>query len=267
MSKKLLIILFITIILLSNQLDSLSLKQEQIKPIMLSSQIPASIAGTFNHFLSDVFYLNSIQIFPTAIKPRELKFKVLINRLEIAQKLDPKFLAVQLLGGAVFPVRQDEVKIANQFLIKSFKENKKDWQIPYWIGFNYAYSLNDPENALKYFKIAAQYPDAPNYLVSNQPMLYYRADDLDDGLKFLQQLNENYKKKGVVKKWIESKIEWTKDLIYLRAKADDYYKKFAKYPQSLNDLVTEKFIRFIPEDKFGNGYYWDKKNLTVKSRL
>jgi len=229
---------------------------------------PVSIklfCGTFNNFIADIFFLRSIQLIGNKYY-FDKHFNFILKNLRASQILDRHFLSVSFLGGIVLPKNIKESIASIQFLKSATQYNKKDWHIPYWIGFNYAYMMNDYTKAIHYFKIASQLKNAPRFLTSNQAMLYYKAERIKEGLVFLENIKQSSKIKGKVNQWVILKIRWLKNILFLENKVEYLKQRFKRYPKDINELIDKKIITQIPKDPFGGGYWFDDKSKRIKSK-
>ncbi len=268
MPKNSLLIVFclIFVIIYSFTLDSYNVKKKEID-FLPRSDFAAAVSGTFNNFISDIFFVRSIFLIGDMKNYFRNKRGFILKNLSLSSNLDPDFLAPIFFGGVVLSQTEDDVQKCVDFLEEAYKRNKTAWQIPYWIGFNYYYMMNNYLEAVKYFNIASKKPKAPKFLTSNQPSLYYKAGKAGLGLEFLEGLKESMEKKGEVEEWIGKKIVWLKNIVYLEEKTREFKNIYSDYPNDIQELVNKGLITKIPEDPFGNGYYWDNESKLIKSRF
>lgn len=268
MLKRYLLIFFslIAIVLYSFSLENFDMEKREID-FVPQEKFVKGFCGTFDNFVSDLFFLRSVQyIGDTKGYFRKNRLFILEN-LEVSFGLDPLFLGPVFFGGVVLSQSKDDVDRSIQFLQDAAEKNKSDWQIPYWIGFNYYYMLDNQLEAVKYFKIASSFPNAPRFLTSNQAMLYYKAKEPKLGLEFLEGLRESMKNKDKAGDWIDTKINWLKNIIYLEDKVNEFKTKYGRLPSGLEELAGRRLIDKVPQDPFGKGYYLDKESGRVKSKF
>ena len=66
---------------------------------------------------------------------------------------------------------------------------------------------------------------------------------------------------------IKIKLDWLKNMVLLEDKVLEFKKIYGGYPQDLQDLIKANLIASIPEDSFGQGFYWDVAVNRIKSRF
>ena len=253
----------LSIYLLSHLLEKESRRVESVVFIP-SKEFTALTAGTYSKFLADVFLIRGVLMigdYDFFSKKRHL----ILKNLEVANKLDPRFLFPIFLGGIVLVHTPEDAYRSISFLKEAQKANPQAWQIPYWIGVNYAYILKDYLSAIKYFRIASDLPGAPPFLKSNQVFFYYKAGKIKLGIEYLEALKRSIEGKGKREEWINRKLEWLKKIWLLEQKVDEFHSLFKRYPENLNELVEVGLLDRVPGDPFGKGFYFDKEEKRVKS--
>lgn len=223
------------------------------------------ISGSFKGFFADLFYIRGVLALTERMDNTSLWVDWVQENFRTAVCLDPNLVQAYFFAGVVVAKDAQSTHRGIEFLKQGLILNPKSWQIPYWLGFNY-YQLGDYLKAVSYYRIASQLPNAPAFLKSNSPMLYYRAGRPDIGILYLQGLLQSVKDKKQLE-WIKMKLIWLENLVFLEEKVDEFRKTFGFAPQTLEDLVNYKLIPGIPEDAFGGGYYLDKQTKTVKSKF
>ncbi len=179
-------------------------------------------------------------------------------------KVDPYIKETIFFLGNVLPIKKEEIKIAHKYL-RLAASCGLDWHIFLYIGYNLLFNLKEYEKATRFFYVASKLPGAKPYVQSMLIMAYYRKNDIKSALLYLTSLykeTDNPARKRLLLK----KIEWLQNIIELNEKIKLFYKKEGRYPESLRELVDKGYISEVPKDPFGRGYYFDKKNKTVKSR-
>jgi len=223
-------------------------------------------SGTFRPFLADLICIKGVLELTDAIPDRQVYLRQVFRT---AIELDPKLLGAYFLGGMVLPSSRTEIADAIGFLEAVAPLNNRSWGIPYWIGFNY-YQLGQYEKAAQYYQRAAALPGAPRYLVTNQAMLYYKADKPQGALLYLEGMLGTIKDDRALE-LIQLKVDWLKNIVSLDALVDEFRRRFGSWPETIETLAEKGLIDRIPEDTFGNGFYLDKNvndgSVRVRSRF
>jgi len=223
------------------------------------------ISGSFQSFCADIFYIRGVLAITDSFQDRMAWIDWVQKNFEVATNLDPKLTQGYFFAGVVIAHGEEGIKKGIQFLEKGLKQNTKEWQIPYWIGFNY-YQLQDYLKAIEYYEKASQSPGAPKFLKSIQPMYYYRAGRPDLGLIYLQGLLHSVKDPRELE-WVETKLKWIENIVYLEDKLKQFKALYGHCPERIENLKEAGLLEEIPEDPFGGSYYLDKDTCRIKSKF
>lgn len=227
-----------------------------------------AVCGSFRSLCADFFYIRGVLAITQTgeFKDRADWANWVQKNFEAALTLDPKLTQGYFFAGIVI-VRDkpEEISKGISFLENGLKLNSSDWQIPYWIGLNY-YQAGDFLKAAEYYQKASEFPDAPQFLKSNQSAFYYKANRPDLGLAFLEGLAHSIKDPEQLK-WIEIKLKWFKNIVELQGKVEEFKRLYGYPPLDLETLIETGLIKEIPADPFGSGYYIDKDSGRVKSKV
>ncbi len=210
--------------------------------------------------ISEFYLITGIMQFVSDARNMEL----IAKELYTGYKADPYIKETIFFLGNVLPIKKDEAKIANKYL-KIAATHKLDWHIFLYIGYNLLFNLKDYDKAARFFYIASKLPGAKPYVQSMLIMAYYRKNDIEGALLYLNSLYKEAKTTAR-KKLILKKMEWLQNIIELNKKIKMFYKKEHRYPENLKELVILGYIKEIPKDPFGKGYYFDKKTHRVRSK-
>jgi len=223
------------------------------------------VSGSFRSFCADMFYIRGVLAVAEKIEDTDTWVDWVQKNFETATSLDPELTQSYFFAGVVIGRDEESINKGIQFLEKGFRRNPDEWQLPYWLGFNY-YQLGNYLKAIEFYQRASLLPGAPDYLKSNQAMLYYKAGRPDLGRVYLEGFLRSVEDSRQLK-WIETKLRWLDNIVYLEEKVRQFRKAFGFWPQELEELVKTGILDEIPEDPFGKGYYLDKDSHRVKSRF
>ena len=222
------------------------------------------ISGTFRGAWADAFYVQGVLALTEETPNRHDRVRDIQSRLRLATILDPRLVQAYFFGGVVIGQDRETIRMGIAFLQEGLERSPQEWRLPYWIGFGY-YALGDYLEATAYYDRAARLPDAPAFLRSGQPYLYYLARRVDLGITYLEGLLHSIQDKGQLE-WITLKLRWLKGMAYLEQKAEEFTRIYGAPPKRLEQLVESGLIDAIPEDPFLGGYVWDLASGSVKSR-
>lgn len=229
---------------------------EYLKPVVLG----------YEQFVGDVIWLKVIQVLgEETVTPKAYNW--VYHALDVVTTLDPKFSYVYQLGGVSLAMLAQQPELSNKLLLKGFKENPDVWQIPFYIGFNYFFYLQDYRLAAEYMAKASELPGHPEYLPKLAARLYVQSGDPDVAIEFLYRMyNESKEEKvraGISKRIKEVMVE--RDIRLLEGIVKKYKEAHRVYPATLADLVTNGFIKNVPEEPNGGNYIINPINGNVYS--
>ena len=223
----------------------------------------SNIRGGFRNLLADVYYIKGVLAVTDEFNSRQERISWTQQVFKAAVLLDKDMLQAYFFAGSAIVNSKEELKQGNEFLILGLTNSPAYWQIPYWIGFNY-YLIGDSLKAAEFYRLASQRPGAPNFLKSNQAMLFYKAGEPRMGLMYLEGLLESVSDPEQLK-WVKLKIEWLKNMIVLQDAVESFKDRYNRLPQDLEELISRRLISSVPKDPFGGGYYLDDQSGKIKS--
>ncbi|MBI5756117.1 MAG: hypothetical protein HZA12_04250 [Nitrospirae bacterium] len=233
-------------------------KGEYLKPAVIG----------YEQLAADIIWLQAIQVIgEDTVTPKGYDW--IYHALDVVTTLDPKFAYAYQLGGVTLSVLGKVPEKSNALLLKGMRENPDVWQIPFYIGFNSFFYLNDYRSAAEYMAKASKLPGHPAYLPKLAARLYVQAGDPDVALEFLLRM---YKETGdeKVRAILEQRIKEViveRDARFLEEavrRSKDVYKA---YPEKLIELVERGIITGVPREPFGGYYYFNPEDGRVYSSV
>ncbi|OFW51680.1 MAG: hypothetical protein A3G77_12410 [Acidobacteria bacterium RIFCSPLOWO2_12_FULL_68_19] len=129
------------------------------------------LALSYDALLADIYWIRAVQHFGrTRLSTEPVKqYNLLYSLLDLTTSLDPHF-RVAYLFGAIFlsepapggPGRPD---LAVALLQRALQASSRQWEFAQAIGFVHYWWRQDYQQAAAWFQRAADYPDAPEWLV------------------------------------------------------------------------------------------------------
>src|SRR3989304_4420845 len=233
-------------------------KGEYLKPVVLG----------YEQLAADIIWLQAIQVIgEDTVTPNGYDW--IYHALDVVTTLDPKFAYAYQLGGVTLSVLGKAPEKSNLLLIKGMKENPDVWQIPFYIGFNNFFYLNDYGRAAEYMAKASELPGHPAYLPKLAARLYVQAGNPDVALDFLMQM---HKETGdaKVRETLGERIKEViveRDARFLEESIKRYKDVYNAYPERLIELVERGIISKLPNEPFGGYYYFKPEDGRVHSSV
>lgn len=188
------------------------------------------ISFGFEELVSDIYWINTMLYFGRNLyigdddfmiyrirgenMPRDysewydgvsLRFKYLTGMVDIVTGLDPYF-EVPYMFAAVYLSAFGNAEKSIEILNRGAEYLKDEWLLPYWIGFNYYFYLEDKQKAAEYFVKAAAIPGAKHTAILLAQNLFEAGNKKEAAVAFLTEFLEESDDPGFRQK-LERMIE------------------------------------------------------------
>jgi len=210
----------------------------------------------YEQLLADLLWLKAIQHIGEK-KISGAGYDWIYKALDTVTSLDPKFIMPYVAGGLALTIDAEKVDLSNRLLIKGVENIPENWQLPFYLGFNYFFFKKDYKLAARYMEIAASKPGSPAYLTSLASRLYVQAEDPSYALQFLMRMYENTTDEKM-RATLLTRINLLKAAVVVKGLQDSldlYVKETGRKPSGLSDLVAAGVIKGIPKEPNGGYYY------------
>ncbi|MCC7203286.1 MAG: hypothetical protein IT393_11585 [Nitrospirae bacterium] len=229
--------------------------------------LKAAVIG-YEQLTADIIWLQVVQVIgDDTVTPDGYEW--IYHALDVVTTLDPKFDYAYQLGGITLSALGNAPEKSNALLYKGMRENPDVWQIPFYIGFNNFFYLNEYGKAAEYMARASELPGHPEYLPKLASRLYVQAGDPDVALDFLLKM---YKESGDDKVRITldrriKEVTVERDALFLEEAIKKYKAVFKAYPERLIELVERGIIVELPAEPLGGYYYFNPEDGRVYSSV
>jgi len=233
-------------------------KGEYLKPAVIG----------YEQLVGDILWLHAIQVIgDKVVTPQGYDWAY--HALDIVTTLDPKFAYAYQLGGVTLSALGNRPDLSNMLLEKGVRENPEVWQIPFYMGFNNFFYLNNYAAAAEYMDKASKLPGHPAYLPKLAARLYVQAGNPDVALEFLNKMSHEAKDEKVQSalEQMIKEIIIERDASLLEKAISQYKETYKIYPDQLTELVKTGFIQEIPSEPFGGYYYFNQNDGKVHSNI
>jgi len=187
----------------------------------------------------------------------DVEYYNLYKTLETSVILNPYHEDTYYFAQAIFTWGLGRIKEVNSILKYVFKYRYWDYQLPFFLGFNYAYFLKDYVKAAEFFKKAAELSGVP-FFATLSARYFYEGRRIELGIMFLRHMIKNTSKPDI-KAFYERRLKALEAIYKLEKAIKIYQKKFGYIPASLNELVKMGILKKIPKDPYGGKFFIDKK--------
>ena len=220
---------------------------------------------------ADVLWLRVVQVLGDRVV-RDKDYEWLYHALDVITTLDPMYEYAYEAGGTVLAELAMRVDLSNRLLEKGVGPNPDSWRIPFRLGFNHFFHLDDHLAAAKYMAQAAKVPGEfpvgpPAYTARLASRLYVQGRNPDVALEFLdamlQQTTDEAVRDQLQRRMKRIRLE--RDLQVLEQAVQNYTQINGKHPNTLSDLVMSGVLTSMPNEPYGGTYLLDPTTSRVSS--
>jgi hypothetical protein len=187
----------------------------------------------------------------------------LARNFDLMAELHPAFIDTYFLSQSTLTYLGPEMtRENNEILKKGMAALPEYWLLPFYIGFNHFYYLQEKTVAAEYLLAASKLPGAATWLGHLASMLTAEGGDIRAGLIWLKTIHQNETDEAARKSY-EKDIVAFENALAVQDALSLYQQKYGGAPFNLDVLVPE-FLPYLPE--FDGRYYleWDPPTLKLK---
>jgi hypothetical protein len=218
------------------------------------------------HLGADIIWLRIVQVLGEDVVG-ERDYEWLNHALDVVTTLDPQYIYAYDVGGTILAELAHRVDWSNRLLQKGSSANPASWRLPFILGFNHFFHLQDYVKAGEYMSKAARIPGRPYYVDTLAARLYVEGGSPTLALSYLesmlQQTTDPQLRSAYLERYKEVMI--ARDLLLFDQAIARYHRTRGRLPRSLSDLVHEGYLNTIPEEPFGGEYRFNTENGEVRS--
>ncbi len=231
-----------------------------------------AVVGSFRWFEGEYYTFRSIVYYGSKVKAvmkrryNEIEYYNLYQTLKAAIILNPYNEDAYYFAQAALAWDARQVKAAIKLLEYVYKYRPWDFQIPFFLGFDYGYFLHDYKKAGEYYRDAANLTHA-SLFVNLAAKYLYEGGDTESAIIYLKYMISQTRNKNI-KKIYQKRLNALLKVEFLQKAVEKYKTKFGKKPASLKELIDAGIIEKIPEDPYGGRFYITKNGkIETTSKL
>lgn len=231
-----------------------------------ASVVPPSILKItsleFHGLASDYLFLKALifmgSTFERTGTPRvkDWEWKWLYKVLDASTTLDPYFLDPYYLANAFFTWDAFMIRDDNLLLVRGSKQRSWDPALPFFIGFNYFYFLQDNASARTWLLEASKRPGAPQMYAELASKLSDEKRRTENAISFLEEMTKRTNDESLKNKYA-TRISFLRGVLQVEKAVEQYKKRFRRWPSDLHSLVQAGLLHEIPADPYGGQLYLD----------
>ncbi len=231
-------------------------KGEYLKPMLLG----------YHHLGADLLWLRTVQVLGKKHQSAE-DFEWIYHALDVITDLDPQYVEPYRTGGLTLSEIAHRVDLGNRLLEKGLARNPNSWWMPFNLGYNYFWHLDDPMRAANYWRQAATMPGSPRQSAGLASALYAESGSHDVALQVLTAMWERTTDSNV-KETLEYQMKQVvvdRDVTVLDEAVARYRQRHGRLPYRLTDLTVSGELSGVPQEPFGGEYQLNERTGAVTS--
>jgi tetratricopeptide (TPR) repeat protein len=230
-----------------------NVRRETRAGYVLPSRFSSVLAFGYKGLLADFLFLKSITFFGERHMVQkalsEDDWEYLIANLEVVTDLDPYFSDPYVFAEANL-AWEGKIKETNRLLEKGAHFRSWDWRIPYYLGFNHFYFLQDFEKAAEYIMKAARHPNSHAFLSTLGARLAYYGGKSRTAVLFLKEMIVETNDPGLRNR-LEIRLLALERAAEVEELVEHFKSDHGHAPGKMTDLVAAGYIDDLPEDPYG----------------
>lgn len=220
----------------------------------------------YRHLYSQLLFYDATFYYGALVNTPQVKpdYQSIGRYLNDATRLNPYNIDAYYLAQAVLTWDAGLVRDVNVMLDRGAKRRTWDFYLPFFLGFNYAYFLNDPATAVQYYATAAKLNPQMSFLPTYVGRLYYEADKTEQAIEYLKVVHQGTFN-DAVRRSIAVRISALEAIRFLEGAVKKYQDKTGRPLQDLSQLVAAGILKEIPPDPYGGHFYYDSKDGRIRT--
>ncbi len=221
---------------------------------VIPSKFSRVLALEHKGLLSDFLFLKTITFFGERVMAEQpiadVDWRFIIGSLDAVTDLDPYFLDPYILGEGLLTWESERYEEANQLLEKGRKYRTWDWQIPFYLGFNYFYFLGDNEKGAEYLLEAGRLPGSLSFLPDLASRIGYYGGKAKDAAVFLKGIIAQTDDRQV-KERLEKRLLALERSAFLEERVERFEKEQGRVPEKVGELISKGYLQKLPAEPYG----------------
>jgi len=243
---------------IDSQTGSATLQREDL--LLRSPSAIQKMSLGYDPLLADVYWTRAVQYYGARFDKKGSTFGLLWPLLDISTTLDPK-LIIAYRFGAIFLSESGTAgagrpDLAVELVKRGIAANPNDWRLDSDLGFLYYWRLRDYAAASDAYLRGSKKRNAPEWMAVMAARVAQKGGSLETSRMIWSQIYES-NQNPKVREWALQTLRGLKaedDEKHLDQIADEYQKRFGRYPKSTSELHAASMLEGIPVDPLGYAY-------------
>jgi tetratricopeptide (TPR) repeat protein len=255
-------ILFVAVAALQARIDVLSapVTQDKEELVLRSASLLKKLSLGYDPLLADIYWTRVVQYYGTRLQNRSGNFDLLAPLLNIAVTLDPKLLVAYQFGGTFLsehpPGGAGRADLAVELVKRGIAANPNEWRLYHELGFLYYARLKDYQKASQAFLEGSRNPAAPIWMKIMAAHVAENGESPETSRFIWAELYNSTKDESVRKAALKHVQALDAEIVLKRLNeiSENYWKKFGRFPLSIEELRTAGLVEGDLKDPAGYPY-------------
>jgi hypothetical protein len=255
-------VLFVVCAALQVRIDSDTrlMNQDKDELLLRSGWLLKKLSLGYEPLLADVYWTRVVQYYGSRARKPGATYESLWPLLDITTTLDPK-LMIAYRFGAVFlserpPVGPGRADLAVDLVKRGIAENPDEWRLYQDLGFLYSIHLKDYQKAADAYLEGSKNPHAQVWMKVMAARVAEAGNALETSRLIWIEVYSNSKDELVRRRATQHihALDAALGLQRLNESSEDYWRKFGRFPTSMQELRDAGFVGGALQDPDGFPY-------------
>lgn len=229
----------------------------------LPSNLLRVVSGQFKEVAADISFLNALTYLGGAKTQDDThrylpeQYEWIFNNLKNSAALDPYFIDTYLLMNSALIWDSYKLNEVNDLVAKGADVIVWDHYLPFLVGFNYYYFLDNSEKSFDYLKEASRRAGGNPFYDRLASRVAFNCNKIELAIMYLEEEIRQAELQGLrgTMRDVEKRLEVLKGILTIETAVSKYRNLFARQPKNINELVSLGMLASIPNEPNGGSYY------------
>jgi hypothetical protein len=240
--------------------DTLAMNQDKDELLLRSGTLLKKLSLGYEPLLADVYWTRVVQYYGVRVRKHGATYEQLWPLLDITTTLDPK-LMIAYRFGAVFlserpPTGPGNADLAVELVKRGIAENPDEWRLYQDLGFLYSIHLKDYKKAAEAYLEGSKNPKAQIWMKVMAARVAEAGSELETSRMIWTGVYSSTNDQQVRRAAVQhiNSLDAALGLKRLNESSEDYWRKFGRFPTSMQELRDAGLVGGTLEDPAGFPY-------------
>lgn len=255
-------VLFAALAVLQVQIDARTraMGEQKEELLLQSGTMLKKLSLGYDPLLADIYWTRAVQYYGARVQTPGATFELLAPLLNITTTLDPK-LMIAYRFGAIFlseppPTGAGRADLAVDLVKRGIAANPDEWRLYQDLGFLYYLRLKDYKKAADAYLEGAKNPKAQIWMKVMAAQVAKAGQELETSKFIWTEVYATTNDELIRKRALEQihSLDARRGLQILNESSEAYFRKFGRFPTSIQELRDAKIVGGTLQDPAGYPY-------------